>query len=240
MLTEYQINLITAFGTLGAVFVALFIVIIPAIFKKVRTNKIAKSTFRNKLWLIHELLRSYFFYNPTKLIIESNEISFSYDLTNLKLAIKVNESEIIHSLYNTINELSYSKSRNIINVLNRLELIFSGIPLHNTYWIDTDNELTEIRRSIFNDNRIGIKDSLKNIFERSIEIDKRKGVKIMKGAIKIKIGTDIITIPNHYNDEDSTRKYLFDRLFSALAEAKRIGIKPDQVSVSFDPEFIWD
>ena len=174
MFSEYQLASITAIGTLGATFVALFIVIIPAIWKKRKQRNISLFKIKNGLWIMHELLRGYFFYNPTRILHKSNEISYSYDLCNVKLSIKVNEKETIKAIYDSLIDIKRNDSRKLMGLLNNLELLFSGLPQHNTFWILVDRELTQTRMALFKDKKISMEKTVEQIFKESIEFDKKK------------------------------------------------------------------
>jgi hypothetical protein len=61
-----------------------------------------------------------------------------------------------------------------------------------------------------------------------------------KGAIIVKIGEVTIFTQNPYKTDEDTRKFLLERISSAIKEAEKLGLTPDQVSVKYDPAYIWD
>ncbi len=169
MLTQYQLSVITAIGTLGATFVALFIVIIPAILNKRISRVISLSKIKNNLWILHEILRGYFFYNPAKIIM-GKIIYYSYDLSNLKsFSINIDENDTINILYESLSDIKKSDSKKLLGILNNLELIFSGLPQQNSLWISTDNELSRLRNEIFKDNKISMGKTIEEMFNDSIK-----------------------------------------------------------------------
>jgi hypothetical protein len=145
-LTEYEISLLTAFGTISAVFVALFIVIIPAILKKRNERYISKRIISRILKNLHELLRGFFLFNPTKYFIKPGEISYAYDISNTKLAISLNPNDLLNEAFNALYYLKRKDSIEIIKELKQLEVLFSGLPQHHSFWIERDEKLFELRK----------------------------------------------------------------------------------------------
>ena len=61
----------------------------------------------------------------------------------------------------------------------------------------------------------------------------------MRGAIIMKIGDNSVTIPNHFENEESAREFLLDKFYDALKSAEEAGLSPQDVSIKLDPNFIW-
>jgi hypothetical protein len=167
---EKILSELTALGTLAAVFVALFIVIIPSIWNKYKQKAITSIRFKNGFWILHEILRGYFLYNPTKIITPEKIVSYSFTQANTEFFPHINTREIINSLYDSLHFIDSKKQKIFLYNLNCLELIFSGLPQANRCWILVDKELGEIREKYFNDKRNSYYQTIQEMFAESENI----------------------------------------------------------------------
>lgn len=187
ILSDYVLSLLTALGTICAVIVALLIVVIPSIAQKRSRRTISNEIVRRHLKNLHELLRSFFFFNTTRHTLDSGEILYAYKTSLENLNIRIDATDSINNLYIALYDL---KKKNILLLLSELrnfEEIFSGIPISYSAWIKCDKRLDFLRRKLFRDHCISIKESVESVYQKSIEMDKKNIEKldILREEMKI-------------------------------------------------------
>jgi hypothetical protein len=143
-----MIGLATAIGTIGAVLVALGIVIAPAIWRRYKNRRLAEKKTYLTLCIIAKTIKDYRFYNPTQYIIEQGIVHFAYSLKELKIDVNVDLKAEIDNLMISMECLKKRNQEAVWKMLTPLKHLVSGFPQEKAHWDSLEAVIEEATRGL--------------------------------------------------------------------------------------------